>query len=128
MCFNCHDNWNQVCIGCSDGSVHLIDITNITSPEVITLTKPGMSTSEITQYNSFHLYSLVFHGIQKLVILFVLVLLLVMLLSGIFVRKQSGVNYLIIILVVSLKLLGHLKMAYNYLPVFIYLSLIIHST
>ena len=103
MCFNCHNNWNQVCVGCSDGSVHLIDITNITSPEVITLTKPGMSTSEITQYDSFPSFSLVFPGILKLVILFVPVLLLVMLLFGMFVKKQSGVNYSIITLVVFLK-------------------------
>ena len=103
MCFNCHNDWNQVCVGCSDGSVHLIDITNITSPEVITLTKPGMSTSEITQYDLFHSFSLVFPGILKLVILFVQVLLLVMLLFGMFVKKQSGVNYSIITLVVFLK-------------------------
>ena len=114
MCFNCHNDWNQVCVGCSDGSVHLIDITNITSPEVITLTKPGMSTSEITQYDSFHSFSLVFPGILKLVILFVQVLLLVMLLFGMFVKKQSGVNYSIITQVVFLKYLGLLKMVYSY--------------
>ena len=51
MCFNCHNDWTELCVGCKDGSVHLINIATITSPEVIPLTKPGMNSSEITQYS-----------------------------------------------------------------------------
>ena len=50
ICFNCHNDWSELCVGCHDGSVHLIKIADIFNPQVITLTKPGMNTSEITQY------------------------------------------------------------------------------
>lgn len=49
ICFNCHNDWNQLCVGCKDGSVHLVDITDLSSPQVTTLTKSNMNTSEITQ-------------------------------------------------------------------------------
>ena len=52
ICYNCHSGWTQLCVGCNDGSVHLIDVSDLKKPEVTPLTKPGMNTSEITQYLS----------------------------------------------------------------------------
>ena len=39
----------QLCVGCNDGTVFLVELNDLHNPEVVVLTKPGMN-SEITQY------------------------------------------------------------------------------
>ena len=49
ICSNCHNEGKQLCVGCNDGTVFLVELNDLHNPEVVALTKPGMN-SEITQY------------------------------------------------------------------------------
>ena len=48
ICSNCHNEGKQLCVGCNDGTVFLVELNDLHNPEVVALTKPGMN-SEITQ-------------------------------------------------------------------------------
>ena len=116
ICSNMHDMGKQMCVGCNDGGVFLIDISNLEKPEITELTKTGMVRSEITQYvilkqNRTNL-SVVLLGTLKSLTSSVLVLHLVMLLCGIFVRRRCGASCLITTPAVFPRLLGVLKMVF----------------
>ena len=64
MCSNCHNEGKQMCVGCNDGSVFLLELNDLRNPEVVALTKPGMN-SEITQYAFCRLSTVVFPGTRR---------------------------------------------------------------
>ena len=64
ICSNCHNEGKQLCVGCNDGSVFLLEVNDLRTPEVVPLTKPGLN-SEITQYALCVSFTVAFHGTRR---------------------------------------------------------------
>lgn len=64
ICSNCHNEGKQLCVGCNDGTVFLLELNDLHTPEVVALTKPGMN-SEITQYVWCVSFTVVFRGTRR---------------------------------------------------------------